>query len=114
MPPQRLYIPHDAEHHPDHRAAARIARRALAAIARKTRPQTLMYEVWAPLQKLDEIIDISDHIDTKRNAIRAYESQCAVLRFDEAALSLNRYRGEMHSWPGGDYAEVFAEMDVKA
>jgi hypothetical protein len=32
------------------------------------------------------------------------------MRLDEAILGLNRYRGEMHSWPGGDYAEVFAAM----
>ena len=26
--------------------------------------------------------------------------------FVPAVRGLNRYRGEMHSWPGGDYAEV--------
>jgi LmbE family N-acetylglucosaminyl deacetylase len=51
---------------------------------------------------------VSAVIDDKRRAIRAYRSQCAVMRLDDAFVGLARYRGEMHSWPGGAYAEVFA------
>jgi N-acetylglucosamine malate deacetylase 1 len=43
-------------------------------------------------------------------AVQAYHSQCEVVDFVEAVRGLNRYRGEMHSWPGGDYAEVFTRM----
>ena len=109
--PTRIYVPHDDEMHPDHRAAARLVRRALAGRgASRRRPEVWMYEVWTPLQQLDEIVDISEHMATKLEAIRAYQCQCAVLKFDEAVQGLNRYRGEMHSWPGGDYAEVFRRM----
>jgi LmbE family N-acetylglucosaminyl deacetylase len=66
------------------------------------------FEIWSPLGDVDEIVDISDVIDEKRRAIRAYRSQCAVMRLDDAFVGLARYRGEMHSWPGGPYAEVFA------
>jgi LmbE family N-acetylglucosaminyl deacetylase len=103
--PQVVYVTHDREMHPDHRAACRLVRRALAALP--SAPTVLQFEVWTPLQRIDHIVDISRHIAAKTEAIRAHRSQCAVMNFDEALIALNRYRGEMHSWPGGDYAEVF-------
>ena len=32
------------------------------------------------------------------------------MNFVAAARGLARYRGEMHSWPGGEFAEVFADL----
>jgi len=106
--PQVIYVPHDQEMHPDHRAACRLVRRAVnMAFPRIHRPTVMQFEVWTPLQGIDHIVDVSRYMKVKMAAIRAYRSQCAVMRLDEAILGLNRYRGEMHSWPGGDYAEVF-------
>ena len=106
--PDIVYLPHDRETHPDHRAAGRLLRAALRdSQGRPMRPTIRMFEVWTPIQRLDEVVDISPYIQTKLRAIRAYRSQCEVLKFDDAMLGLSRYRGEMHSWPGGDYAEVF-------
>jgi len=110
--PSLIYVTHDREDHNDHKAAAKIVKKAVSQLSKKKMPRVLMYEVWTPLQEMDLIVDISAHIETKRMAIRAHQSQCDVLQFDEAILGLNRYRGEMHSWPGGDYAEVFKEMKV--
>lgn len=107
-PPDMLYVPHPHEQHPDHRAAFRIVRRTIDGQAGHM--EVRGYEVWTPLHRIDLIYDISPHVETKRAAIRAYKTQCDVLRFDEASLGLNRYRGEMHSWPGGDYAEVFSVL----
>ena len=108
--PELIYVTHEDEMHPDHRAAARLVRRVVCALPSRSRPVVRMYEVWTPLQEMDEIVDISEQIETKLAAVRAHRSQCDVLRFDDAILGLNRYRGEMHSWPGGDYAEVFQHM----
>ena len=109
--PDILYVTHDREMHPDHRAAARLVRRAMKGLAaQQKRPDVLMYEIWTPLQRMDEIVDISPFLQKKLAAVRAYRSQCAVVGFEAAVRGLNRYRGEMHSWPGGDYAEVFARL----
>jgi N-acetylglucosamine malate deacetylase 1 len=108
--PHLIYVTHEQEMHTDHRAAASLVRRVVAGVRGAPTPQVMMYEVWTPLQEMDEIIDITDHLDTKIAAVQAHRSQCNVLRFDEAVRGLNRFRGEMHSWPGGDYAEVFKRM----
>ena len=109
--PDMLYVTHEGEMHPDHRGAARIVRRALSGPrAPADKPIVRTFEVWTPLQRMDAVVDISAHVEAKMAALRAYESQCRVVRFDDALLGLNRYRGELHSWPGGEYAEIFVEM----
>jgi N-acetylglucosamine malate deacetylase 1 len=108
--PDVIYLPHDQEMHPDHRAAVDVVRYVLERTAR--RPEVWMFEVWTPTQRIDQVIDISAFVEVKRQAIRAYRSQCAVIDFEQAVLGLNRYRGEMHSWPEGEFAEVFTRLEL--
>lgn len=103
--PARIYVPHPGESHSDHRAAARIA---IKAVGRSRLCEVLFYEVWTPLTDMDLIIDITPHLKRKLCAIRAHRTQCNVLDFASAFRGLARYRGEMFCWPEGDYAEVFA------
>jgi N-acetylglucosamine malate deacetylase 1 len=108
--PQLIYVTHDREMHPDHRASARLVRCTLADLPPGARPVVRMYEVWTPMRMMHRIVDITPYIDVKIAAIRAHQSQCEVMRFDEALPALNRYRGEMHSgWPPARYAEIFTE-----
>ena len=100
-----VYSPHLGDDHPDHRAAARIVRRAAGLTGRPI--ELRHFEIWTPIGYIDHVVDISEVLEDKLRAIRAYESQCAVIRFDDAFRGLARYRGEMQSWPGGPYAEVF-------
>ncbi len=110
LAPDVVYVTHSREMHADHRAAARAVGYAARKMTSSKRPDVLMSEVWTPIQQLDEIVDISPFIEVKIAAIRAYQGQVAVMRFDEAARGLARYRGEMHLWPGGDFAEVFTRQ----
>jgi len=109
--PDILYVPHEREMHPDHCVAARLVSSAVSSMDHSV-PNVLMYEVWTPLQQIDHVEDISEQIDLKIAAILAHKSQCAIMRFDESARGLARYRGEMHSWPGGPYAEVFQRLTL--
>jgi len=103
--PETVYAPHERDDHPDHQAAARLVMRAARAL--RSPPRLRMFEIWTPIEQIDEVIDITEHLERKVAAIRAYRSQGSVMRFDEAFTGLSRFRGEMHSWPGGDHAEVF-------
>lgn len=111
--PDIIYVTHEQESHPDHQQAARLVKLAITELNQKgTIPTVWMYEVWTPIQQLDLITDITPFIEIKRKAIQAYASQCEVLAFDDAIIGLNRYRGEMHCWPEGEYAEVFKLMKI--
>src|SRR5437762_13971785 len=57
LKPHMLYVPHAAEMHSDHRAAARLVRRVLRYVANP--PEVRFYEVWTPLQQIDHVQDIS-------------------------------------------------------
>ncbi|MBC8144628.1 MAG: PIG-L family deacetylase, partial [bacterium] len=109
--PDTIFVTHSDEMHADHRAAEQIVRAAVG-MCNGNAPNVLMYEVWTPMSTMDHIEDITAHMPVKLEAVRAYRSQCDVMAFDEAIAGLNRYRGEMHSWPGGPYAEVFREMKL--
>jgi LmbE family N-acetylglucosaminyl deacetylase len=109
--PDTIYVPHPAEQHPDHRAAFHLLQRCLRSLNARTLPRVLAYEIWTPLQQLDEIIDITPHLQSKLKAIAVYKSQTQAMNFEAAAQGLARYRGEMHCWPGGEYAEVFADVN---
>ncbi|GAC1385592.1 MAG: bacillithiol biosynthesis deacetylase BshB1 [Ginsengibacter sp.] len=111
--PNIIYVPHQQEDHPDHKEAAMLVTKAVNRIKDTIiKPIVWMYEVWTPIQKIENIVDITLYVETKRKAILAHKSQCEVMSFDEAILGLNRYRGEMFSWPEGDFAEVFVQMEI--
>ena len=111
--PNFIYVPHNKETHFDHRAPARIVRRALKnSKSNKNKTSVYMFEVWTPLQRIDHIEEISPYIGKKLEAIRAYKTQCNVMGFEEAFKGLARYRGVMHSWYGSKYAEVFEKLEL--
>lgn len=65
-----IYVTHDDEQHPDHRAAARLVRQSISELNGDIKiPIVWMYEVWTPIQNIDHIVDFTSYVDIKRKAI---------------------------------------------
>jgi len=112
--PVRIYIPHSLDAVPDHQITHRLViegcRRAAGPWFRECgEPWSvnyiLGYEVWTPLANVAHSEDISGFMVLKIEALQMHKSQLENIRYDEAILGLNRYRGIMTE--KGDYCECF-------
>jgi LmbE family N-acetylglucosaminyl deacetylase len=109
--PQRVYLPHVREWHPDHRACLPAVCAALKESSIPS-PTLLCYEVWTPLSEYDDGEDITKVMRRKLQAVRCYRSQVEQLRYDRGVRGLNLYRGAI-TW-GCRYAEVFQHVALKS
>lgn len=87
--PQLMLVPSIWERHPDHLVLAHASTEALRRSAHKT--MLLFYEVGNPLTA-NLIIDISGVHQKKLEAMRCFQSQLEVQRFDKHIDALNSYR----------------------
>jgi LmbE family N-acetylglucosaminyl deacetylase len=102
--PQLIFVPHQGEWHPDHKAALPL----LAAALTKSRapiPEIRTYEVWTPLTEFDHVINITSIMPRKLRALRAHKSQLKEFNYERAIRGLNAFRGELQA--KCRYAEVF-------
>lgn len=119
--PDIIYAPHAQDVHNDHKATWQIVFDAIPRAAWSAFPELgeswyrrelelRGYEVYSPIVLPDLYINISDHIETKSQAILQYHSQAREI-YNDAALGLNRFRGAMGA--GSQYAEAFVRQRVE-
>ena len=118
--PHIVYVHHHLDAHEDHKVTSRLVNEAIARAAvpmfqeYKGEPWSvetvLAYEVWTPLFEFNYVEDISEFVSLKIAALRKHQSQIKIIRYDEAAEGLARYRGAMTG--RGKHCEVFAVNKV--
>jgi LmbE family N-acetylglucosaminyl deacetylase len=107
--PEVVYHPSLLDLHPDHWATNRVLYAAMRGLrlAKGWQPVYRGYEVWTPLVA-NRIVDISEVLKTKEEAIEQFQSQLSHTNFMRTILGLNAYRSLYHS-QGHGYAEAFFE-----
>jgi N-acetylglucosamine malate deacetylase 1 len=96
-----VYVPHPDEDHADH-AAVGLAAAELSGV------DVLGYEIWTPIARPDRVVDISEHMERKLEAVRCYKCQLEYWPYDRAVEGLNAYRGAL--FEGVAYAEAFVTL----
>lgn len=106
-----ILTPSIHEIHPDHRATAWIIVEAARRLADEGKElKVAMFEIGAPLQRVDVLVDITANETLKRAAIACYNSQLDIQPYDEFIFSLNRYR--TYTLPAEvRYAEAYTLLD---
>ncbi len=102
--PQVVFVPHEHDEHPDHRAALPLLRAGLK-LVHLPKPEVRAYEVWTPLVQHDLVEDITLVMPRKIRALRAHRSQLGEFNYERAVRGLNAFRGELAA--KCRYAEVF-------
>lgn len=100
--PDLLLSPSIEEPHPDHLAVSQAF-----GIAMKNYNESLniwLYETFGS-GRLNRLFEIDDQKEAKEEALRAHKSQFAVRKYDEAILTLNRFRSLAAGLDG--YTEAF-------
>jgi LmbE family N-acetylglucosaminyl deacetylase len=105
--PGIVYLPSLFDRHNDHLALNHF----FSSLYEKTGYDLTVYayEVWTTLVP-NLIIDISDVMEEKRNALAMFRSQLSANDWLDAAVSLNRYRGVTSG--AGLYAEGFIRYSM--
>ncbi len=90
------------DYHPDHRALSRLVRDAARFLVPVVYADTLMGVAFEPTM----YVDVTSHIETKRDAIRCHSSQQPE-RFVEMSETWTRFRAMQCNAEAGRYAECF-------
>jgi len=107
--PDLIYLPHELEWHPDHKAALPMVRAALKDSG-TVKLTVRAYEVWTPLPSHDHVEDISAVMPRKLRALRAHKSQLQEFDYVRAVSGLNQFRGALAA--RRPFAEVFQSVDL--
>ena len=110
--PATVYFPGPLEVHPDHRTTALIVWKALQEIRSKNiYPEPISYEI-SVQNPINMLINISDQIETKQEAMDLYVSQNGQNNYSELVLALDK--GRTFSLPQEvKFAEGFFRYQAK-
>jgi LmbE family N-acetylglucosaminyl deacetylase len=106
-----IFLPNYLDQHQDHKAVAKLLKRALKDIDDISNLKICFYEVWSTLPYVNSFIDLSSSVEQKRELIKFYASQMKYVKYDKRILALNQYRGML---PQKEFAEAYLVVDIES
>jgi len=92
--PDVVFVPHQHERHPTHKASTSIVILALKRCDLANLDEIWFYEILSPIRTPNTIITFGEEVMNKKlEAIRAHESQIERRRYDIGIKGLNTFRG---------------------
>lgn len=111
LKPEAVFLPFLLDNHHDH-----IATNDIFVRATKDYNDAIMcygYEIWTPIAAPNCIVDITNQIEVKIEALQQHGSQLEVLNLTEAVYGLSRYRCALHMLSNKyKYAEAFSACSI--
>lgn len=121
--PDVVYLPTFVDNHIDHLQINQILSDLREVMGEEFNFTVNGFEAWTPIAP-NLLVDITDVIAIKREAIRKYESQLKYVDYENGAVGLNAYRGTGYvgrgrfaegflSLPANEYVNLFRECSMK-
>lgn len=107
LEPTVVYLPWSGDNHSDHLVLHEVVVRGMAAVG--FQGEARGYEVWAPIERPDLVIDITAVKDEKDAALACYESQFAYGDLAHQVFGINAYRSLLLERSGG-FGEAFERV----
>ena len=99
--PNLIYLPSFVDNHPDH-----FQTNLLLYAVQTGKALLSTYEIWTP-HIPNRIVNITDQMEQKKQAMLAHKSQLEMLDYYDAIIGLNQYRGCMYPKVKMGFAEAF-------
>lgn len=88
--PEAVFLPFLMDNHQDHMATNDILIKS--SLKYKASLTCYGYEIWTPITVPNLLVDITDQIEVKKQAIKQHRSQTELCPIDDCMLGLCRYR----------------------
>ncbi len=114
--PDAILLPSPADNHEEHRILNEIFFHTISKLIKDKRSASisiisiLFYEVWTAIYP-NLILDITDVLERKENAIKCYTSQLQNIDYLSAFKGLNQYRSITHL-KGEGFCEAFFRLSI--
>ena len=99
-----VYLPNFADSHPDHVKTNLLFQQCCL---NGYSCNVAAYEVWSMIFWPNTLVNITNVMHIKIDAIMEHKSQLKYLNYDKMCQGMNQYRAAFYPFPGMEYAEAF-------